>query len=153
MKLKTLIKVRLSTSENPDKITIHWKTEEELLSWITLLIQSFNDSDEPMNDPKVILNYILSLKDKIKSYQSNKDVIEKDLEFLDKCTKSAMKKDGMGQEEFKDIIDVVTKKIEREREKNGDPYIELTKDELYDILSLQAHREKQLNKIQYGRNS
>ena len=141
MKLKTLINLKFSTI-NSDSILIRWKTEEELLEYNTNLVKSFEDSDESVIGSKALTDIILSMKDRIKSYQHDKNSIEKDLEFLRTFQSSTT-----DQVEYDRVKNIIFKKIENEKNKEGNPYIELTKDELYDILSLQTYREKQLDKL------
>ena len=141
MKLKTLINLKFSAI-NSDSILIRWKTEEELLEYNTNLVKSFEDSDESVIGAKALTDIILSMKDRIKSYQHDKNSIEKNLEFLRTFQSSTT-----DQVEYDRVKNVIFKKIENEKNKEGNPYIELTKDELYDILSLQTYREKQLDKL------
>jgi len=139
MKLEALINIKFSF--NSDKLTITWKTEEELLKHITDLVKSFEDSDEGINGPKTVVDKILSLKDKIKAYELDTNRIERDLQFLERMKETDAKSNLDRMEK------VINNKIEREKSKNGDPYIELTREEFYDILSLQKHRDNQLNKL------
>ena len=141
MKLKTLINLKFSTI-NSDSILIRWKTEEELLEYNTNLVKSFEDSDESVIGAKALTDIILSMKDRIKSYRHDNDKIEKDLEFLRNFQSGTT-----DQVEYDRVRNVIFKKIEDEKNKEGNPYIELTKEELYDILSLQTYREKQLDKL------
>ena len=141
MKLKTLINLKFSAI-NSDSILIRWKTEEELLEYNTNLVKSFEDSDESVIGSKALTDIILSMKDRIKSYQHDKNSIEKNLEFLRTFQSSTT-----DQVEYDRVKNIIFKKIENEKNKEGNPYIELTKDELYDILSLQTYREKQLDKL------
>jgi hypothetical protein len=144
MKLEALINIKFSF--NSDKLTITWKTEEELLKYITDLVKSFEDSDEGINGPKTVVDKIISLKDKIKTYELDTNRIEIDLQFLERM-KEADAKSNLKQGEYDRMEKVINNKIEREKSKNGDPYIELTREEFYDILSLQKHRDNQLNKL------
>ena len=105
------------------------------------LVKSFEDSDEGINGPKTVVDKILSLKDKIKAYELDTNRIERDLQFLERMKETDAKSNLDRMEK------VINNKIEREKSKNGDPYIELTREEFYDILSLQKHRDNQLNKL------
>jgi hypothetical protein len=138
MKLKTLINILTTTnSYKTERVKIYWKDREELLSKIIDRHTSFEDSTEPMNNPEVITDLIINMSDKIKIYQKQELPEE---ELLKRAPKDNL-----------ELIDTLKQIIEDrnivENKRDGSFFIELNRDELYEIFSLESLRQRQLNKI------
>jgi hypothetical protein len=133
MKLKTLINILTSSG----RLKIYWKDRDELLSQIIHRHSSFEDSTDPMNNPEVITDLIINMSDKIQIYQKQELPEE---ELLKRAPKDDL-----------ELIDTLKKIIEDrnivENKRDGSFFIELNRDELYEIFSLESLRQRQLNKI------
>lgn len=138
MKLQTLISIL--TSSGPLKI--YWRDREELLSQITYRHSSFQDSTETMNNPVVITDLIINMSDKIQIYQKQ-EIHE--VEILKRANDLPSSKDDVKLiDTLKQIIE--NKNIE-ENKKDGSFFIELNKDDLYELFSLEIFRKRQLDKL------
>ena len=134
MKLKTLISILLKTRGVQ---IFFWKTREELLQKIEDTFSSFEDSTDLLNNPEVIVDSILQMTDKISIYQREeireeeliKKVPKEDVELIDTLNK------------------IILKRNAEESLKDGCFFIELNKDELYELFSLEEWRQKQLNRL------
>jgi len=134
MKLKTLISILLKTRGVQ---IFFWKTREELLQKIEDTFSSFEDSTDLLNNPEVIVDSILQMTDKISIYQREeireeeliKKVPKEDVELIDTLNK------------------IILKRNAEESLKDGSFTIELNKDELYELFSLEEWRQKQLNQL------
>jgi hypothetical protein len=137
MKLKTLINILINSAYKTERVKIYWKDREELLSKIIDRHSSFEDSTEPMNNPEVITDLIINMSDKIQIYQKQELPEE---ELLKRAPKDDL-----------ELIDTLKKIIEDrnivENKRDGSFFIELNRDELYEIFSLESLRQRQLNKI------
>ena len=146
MKLKTLISILLKTRSNIEAAhfgtvkgvqIFFWKTREELLQKIEDTFSSFEDSTDLLNNPEVIVDSILQMTDKISIYQREeireeeliKKVPKEDVELIDTLNK------------------IILKRNAEESLKDGSFTIELNKDELYELFSLEEWRQKQLNQL------
>jgi hypothetical protein len=138
VKLQTLISIL--TSSGPLKI--YWRDREELLSQITYRHSSFQDSTETMNNPVVITDLIINMSDKIQIYQKQ-EIHE--VEILKRANDLPSSKDDVKLiDTLKQIIE--NKNIE-ENKKDGSFFIELNKDDLYELFSLEIFRKRQLDKL------
>jgi len=134
MKLKTLISILLKTRGVQ---IFFWKTREELLQKIEDTFSSFEDSTDLLNNPEVIVDSIIQMTDKISIYQREeireeeliKKVPKEDVELIDTLNK------------------IILKRNAEESLKDGSFTIELNKDELYELFSLEEWRQKQLNQL------
>jgi hypothetical protein len=137
MKLKTLINILINSAYKTERVKIYWKDREELLSKIIDRHSSFEDSTDPMNNPEVITDLIINMSDKIQIYQKQELPEE---ELLKRAPKDNL-----------ELIDTLKKIIEDrnivENKRDGSFFIELNRDELYEIFSLESLRQRQLNKI------
>jgi hypothetical protein len=90
-----------------------------------------------MNNPEVITDLIINMSDKIQIYQKQELPEE---ELLKRAPKDDL-----------ELIDTLKKIIEDrnivENKRDGSFFIELNRDELYEIFSLESLRQRQLNKI------
>jgi hypothetical protein len=137
MKLKTLINILINSAYKTERVKIYWKDRDELLSQIIDRHSSFEDSTDPMNNPEVITDLIINMSDKIQIYQKQELPEE---ELLKRAPKDNL-----------ELIDTLKKIIEDrnivENKRDGSFFIELNRDELYEIFSLESLRQRQLNKI------
>ena len=137
MKLKTLINILINSAYKTERVKIYWKDRDELLSNIIDRHSSFEDSTDPMNNPEVITDLIINMSDKIQIYQKQELPEE---ELLKRAPKDDL-----------ELIDTLKKIIEDrnivENKRDGSFFIELNRDELYEIFSLESLRQRQLNKI------
>lgn len=134
MKLKTLINI-LQSSGSTKKIL--WKERGELYLQIKLIHSSFEDSTDPLSSPEVIVDSILQMTDKIRIYQ-REEIREEEL----------IKKVSQDNVELIDTLKkIISEENAEESKKEGSFFIELNKDELYELFSLEEWRQKQLNKI------
>jgi hypothetical protein len=134
MKLKTLINI-LQSSSSTEKIL--WKERGELYLQIKLIHSSFEDSTDPLSSPEMIVDSILQMTDKIRIYQ-REEIREEEL----------IKKVSQDNVELIDTLKkIISEKNAEESKKEGSFFIELNKDELYNLFSLQEWRQKQLNEL------
>lgn len=134
MKLKTLINI-LQSSGSTKKIL--WKERGELYLQIKLIHSSFEDSTDPLSNPEVIVDSILQMTDKIRIYQ-REEIREEEL----------IKKVSQDNVELIDTLKkIISEKNAEESKKEGSFFIELNKDELYELFSLEEWRQKQLNRL------
>lgn len=125
MNLKTLI--HISTSAR-GKLSLYFNSKEDLTQEVTDLVKSFEDSSEPLTPVNSIVDFLL---EKSVSNDFAREVKQ-------------IKKDKFENPEKQEIFD----KITRSHKMTTSPfYVELTKEEMYQIFSLQSWREIQLNKI------
>lgn len=134
MKLKTLINI-LQSSGSTKKIL--WKERGELYLQIKLIHSSFEDSTDPLSSPEVIVDSILQMTDKIRIYQ-REEIREEEL----------IKKVSQDNVELIDTLKkIISERNDEESKKEGSFFIELNKDELYELFSLEEWRQKQLNRL------
>ena len=134
MKLKTLVNISQSFGRTKK---ILWKERGELLREIKDIHAAFEDSTDSLNSPEVITDSILKMTDKIHIYQ-REEIREE--EIIKKVPKDKL--------ELIDTLNkIIVKRNIEESEKEGSFFIELDKDELYNLFSLEEWRQKQLNKI------
>ena len=134
MKLTTLINI-LQSSGSTKKIL--WKERGELYLQIKLIHSSFEDSTDPLSSPDVIVDSILQMTDKISIYQ-REEIREEEL----------IKKVSQDNVELIDTLNkIILKRNAEESLKDGCFTIELNKDELYELFSLEEWRQKQLNRL------
>lgn len=122
MKLRTLVNIL-----GNGRVEIFWKEREGLLSEINSIHSSFVGSDDLLNIPDIITDYILNImSDRIQIYKKKK--IE-------------------DKQHFQELSRIISRKNEEEEKKDGSFFIELNNDELYELFSLEEWRQKQINKI------
>ena len=132
MKLKTLINILPGSTKK-----ILWKERGELYLQIKLIHSSFEDSTDPLISPEVIVDSILQMTDKISIYQRG-EIIEEEI----------IKKVPKDNVELIDTLNkIILKRNAEESLKDGSFTIELNKDELYELFSLEEWRQKQLNQL------
>jgi len=130
MKLQTLINI--ATSANSKKIyTLTYKDKEHLIKLVGDILVSFEDSDEPLSPVESVVEKIFR---KSGHNTPSREVIEETEKSLQNTTDSTRR-------------DIFEKIILRQKSLLDHLYVELTKDEMYEIFSLSSWRESQLNKI------
>ena len=152
MKLTSLIQILFSSviEEEVRKLgtyRLSFRTKEELESKVTNIYNVFEDSDEAITEPKLVSDWILNRMD-IKTYVP-------DLEKIESLFRSKRLANGLTMEEVKDsdpegygfLYKSLVEMRNEELGKGGMRYIDLTKDEMYELFSQSSFRNKRLNQI------
>jgi len=145
MKLRTLVNILLSTHV---RVELFWKEREGLLNEINSIHSSFVGSDDLLNSPDIITDYILNImSDRIQIYKKRKieefNVI-KEYYNNSKMNYPPPKED---KQHFQELSRIISRKNDEEEKKDGSFFLELNNDELYELFSLEEWRQKQINRI------
>jgi hypothetical protein len=152
MKLTSLINILFhgiveQEVRNLGVFRLTFKTKEELESKVTNIYNIFEDSDEPISEPKLVSDWILNQMD-IKTYVPNLEKVNSNF------TKNNIY-DGRSLEDIKEtdpeFYGILYKSLvelrNQELAKGGMKYIDLTKEDMYRLFSQSSFRDKRLNQI------
>ena len=156
MKLTSLIQILFSSVIEEECTTkqflilernyrLSFRTKEELESKVANIYNVFEDSDEAITEPKLVSDWILNRMD-IKTYVPN-------LEKIESLFKRPV--NGLSLDELKEVdpegygflYKSLVEMRNQEFAKEGMKYIDLTKDEMYQLFSQSSFRNKRLNQI------
>lgn len=139
------IKTALDIKFTKDTTTFYWKEKEELILQIKNILHSYvNGYSEVLSNPDCMVEYILKYLE-IKTYKSD---IEKVRMYSANKKRNIYLKEILEEIQDKEVIEfIVEPLIKEELGKDGSYYVEISKSELYDLLSCEKLRSLQLNKI------
>ncbi len=136
MDLKTQIKILTSPSKE-GVYNFIWKDENDLLTQLDNIIQSFSKSSEEITSSEVIKYKITNeYKDRIRTYGG----MEFDLESLTNKLKSDSEVTDMMMKGINSILN-------NENSKKGNHSITFTNEEMYQLFSLCEVRKSKLDQI------